>query len=743
MNDIYPKTGKTLYLNIIWHQHQPLYLDPESDQLQGPWVRTHGTKDYYDMAAVLEQYPNIHFTVNLTSSLLSQLQTYYVERLAPFVDVKKNRVNAVRYFAKYGGKTDPWIDLALKPTAQFNEQDYRYLLTNVWNAFGVSEIIISRFPEYKSLREKYSQVGKDGLSEQEIREIKCWFFLASFDPDFFDQPQKLTTGVSINLTDIIQKNANGTYTLKEKITEEICNRIVAETFKVLAAIIPIHRKLMYHPNTHKGQIEILTTPYYHPILPLIYDSDLAKLCQPNDIMPLRFHFPKDAEAQVAKAVSEFKKIFGTKPTGMWPGEGSVAHDVIPVFAHQGIKWIATDQKILERSKTGANPCFYPYAVFPEHDSKVKDAVVIVFRETELSDKIGFVYKNYQGEDAADDFIRGVLKYVPEEGEQDRLLTVILDGENAWEWYRYDNDGKSFQNALYRKLSKLFETRQVVTTNVTEYINGNPQRNIPAHPVETFPKIEWLYPGSWINANYDTWIGEDEENRAWEYLLTARKDLEVSGIIQPDPKKPAPKKNTKAWFAYRAWESMYAAEGSDWFWWYGTEQNAPAGDKPFDHAYITHLQNIYKYAILAGGKMPKREFKPITFDSSQKTIRQAQGTMAQSQQDLITVLFQCDAREIYVRKYLYIVGNHEELGSWIPNKVRLYNDGTHGDVIADDSIWAVEIQLPVGAEIEYKYTNSGAMGNWNPGEEFPSINRRIKVEKTETGKMLVQDRFGTI
>ena len=118
-------------------------------------------------------------------------------------------------------------------------------------------------------------------------------------------------------------------------------------------------------------------------------------------------------------------------------------------------------------------------------------------------------------------------------------------------------------------------------------------------------------------------------------------------------------------------------------------------------------------------------------------------MAQSQQDLVTVVFQCDAREIYVRKSLYIVGNHEELGSWIPNKVRLYNDGTHGDVVADDSIWTVEIQLPVGAEIEYKYTNSGAMGNWVPGEEFPSINRKVKVEQTETGKMLIQDRFGTL
>jgi hypothetical protein len=189
--------------------------------------------------------------------------------------------------------------------------------------------------------------------------------------------------------------------------------------------------------------------------------------------------------------------------------------------------------------------------------------------------------------------------------------------------------------------------------------------------------------------------------------------------------------------------MYAAEGSDWFWWYGTEQNAPAGDKPFDRAYITHLQNIYKFAQLAGGKMPDRDFKPIKSEPSQKPVLQTQGTMAQSQQDVTTVVFQCDARGMYVRKSVYITGNHEELGSWIPNKVRLFNDGTHGDLVGDDSIWAVEIQLPVGAEIEYKYTNSGAMGNWDPGEEFPSINRKIVIEKTESGKMFILDRFGII
>jgi alpha-amylase/alpha-mannosidase (GH57 family) len=743
MNDMYPRTGKTLYLNIIWHQHQPLYLDPESDQLQGPWVRTHGTKDYYDMAAMVEKYPHIHCTVNLTSSLLLQLQKYYVERLEPFVDIKNNSVHTRKYFEQCGGKTDPWIDLALKSAEDFDEQDLKYLLINSWNAFGVSDIVIARFPEYKLLKEKYSQVGVEGMSHQELREIKFWFYLSVFDPDFLDQPCILATHTVIDLTDIIQKNSDGSYTVKIPITEKDCNRIIAETYKVLAAIVPLHKKLMYHSDAHTGQIEVLTTPYYHPILPLIYDSDLAKLCQPHHTMPVRYNFPKDAEAQVAKAVSSYKETFGVNPTGMWPGEGSVAHDVLPVFAHQGIKWIATDQKILERSKSAQRSCFYPYAVYNKYSPDEKDPVVVVFRETELSDKIGFVYKNYQGEDAAEDFVTSILKYVPKEDEPDRLLTVILDGENAWEWYRYDHDGKIFQNALYRKLSALYETQQVITTTVTEYIHGNPNRCIPAHPVETFNEIEWLWPGSWIKANYDTWIGQDEKNKAWEYLLIARNDLENSGLPQPHPMKQTPKKNTKDWYAYRAWESMYAAEGSDWFWWYGTDQNTPAGEKPFDLAYITHLKNVYKLAKLAGGKMPKQQFKPIVSKKSPAAKRRSQGTMSQSKEDIMKILFQCNAHKMYVRKNLFIAGNLAELGSWIPNKVRLFDNGTHGDKTAGDNIWSLELAVPVGTEIEYKYTNSGAEGSWDPGEEFPGQNRKVRIERTETGTIVLSDTFGKI
>jgi alpha-amylase/alpha-mannosidase (GH57 family) len=740
MSDDYQKTGSTIYLNIIWHQHQPLYLDPESDQLQGPWVRTHGTKDYYDMVAVLQNYPKIHCTVNLTSSLLYQLEEYYVARLKPFVDLRKKRINAKKYFAAFGGKTDPWIDLALKPTRSFTPHDLRFLLTNLWNAFGVSPLIMRRFPEYAALKEKFEREGKDGLGEQDLRDLKFWFFLANFDPDFLEKKTKLVTGVTVNLTDLVEQRADGTYWLRKQINEDDCNRIVVETYKILAAIIPIHKKMMFDVETQDGQVEVITTPYYHPILPLLYDSDLARLCQPNDPMPGRFQFPEDAEAHVAKAVSFFESKFGAPPTGMWPAEGAVAHDIAAVFGKNGIRWIATDEKILARSKPAGQPKYYPYVL--SSGTGTEDSVVIVFRDTELSDKIGFVYKRWHAEEAADDFIRHVLSYAPQDGEPDRLLSVILDGENAWEWYEHDHDGKGFQHALYRKLSKLHDTKQVITATVSEYLDGNSSRGVRPHPVETLPKLQWLWPGSWINANFDTWIGGEEENRAWDYLLTARKDLEQSGLPRPDPKAKPPKHGTKKWYAHRAWESLYAAEGSDWFWWYGTDQSAPSGDKPFDQAFMTFIDNIYKCAAYAQGSVQRRSFKPIgTGRSLPQQV--AHGAMAQSRSDLVTVVFQCDARGVEVPRSICITGNHELLGNWMPNRIAMHDNGSQGDAAPHDGIWSYEILVPVHTEIQYKFTNSGPEGEWNPGEEFPFMNRRINTGGRAGERIVLLDRFGVL
>ncbi len=730
MNDEYPKSGGTLFVNLIWHQHQPLYLDPATDQLQGPWVRTHATKDYYDMASILEQYPDIHYNVNLTSSMLFQLQKYYVDRLKPFVDLKKNRVDAKKFFAAWKGKTDPWIDLALKPTKDFNKTDLEFLLQNTWNAFGISEVQIARFPAYVKLKERNAK--KEKFTEQELRDIKFWFYLAHFDPDFLEKKQWLADGTVIDLTDLVTKHSDGTYHLTKTISEEDCNRIIAETYKICANVIPIHKKLMYSHKSRQGQIEVATTPFFHPILPLIFDSDLARVCQPNDAMPNRFHYPQDADAQVAMAVDYYTKTFGQPPLGMWPGEGSVAHEVVPIFKKNGIQWIATDEKILARSKPNHQPKYFPYEVDTTD-------VAVVFRETELSDKIGFTYQNYVGEDAADDFIKSILRYAPKAGEPDRLLTVILDGENAWEWYRRDNDAKEFLHALYRKLTALHASKQIITVTMSEYIHGNPKRGVAAHPVESMAKLDWLYPGSWINANYDTWIGEDEENRAWNYLLTARQDLEKSGLKQPDPTAPEPKSGTKKWYAYKTWEAMYAAEGSDWFWWYGTDQNAPAGDKPFDIAFITHLRNLYIFGEKAGGKFPKRDFQPIISEHEQLSTKTAGGTMAQSKKDSVTVIFHCDAKSIFVRRGIYIVGNHPLLGAWKPNEVRMYDDKSQGDEVAGDAIYTIMLQFPVGTELEYKYTNSGPHGSWE-GEEFPQSNRKLLLDGTEN-RVVVKDVFG--
>ncbi|MBI5474054.1 MAG: hypothetical protein HY961_17090 [Ignavibacteriae bacterium] len=741
-NYLQGQNRKPVYLNIIWHQHQPLYLNPATDQLEGPWVRTHATKDYYDMAAILQKYPDIHCNINLTSSLLFQLREYYINRLKFYIDAKKNTINVKNYFLAQKGKTDPWIDLMLKPTSEFGNKEKEYLYQNAWNAFGMSEVQMARFPQYESLKKKMLERVQSGgvvLSEQEMRDSKFFFYLAHFDPDFLRGPVRMPDGSVCDLSDLVEfKASEKKFYLRKSITEADCQRMIVEAYKVMANIIPMHKALRYDAARRTGQIDIITTPYYHPILPLIYDSDLAKVCQPGDLLPTRYSYPKDADAQVAKAVNFYEEVFGSTPTGMWPGEGSVAQPVLNVLRSNGVLWTATDVKVLQRSEPLNQPNTSPYRFSAGADAKGKSqSIALVFRDTELSDRIGFKYQNYKGEEAAEDFVRTILERSPNVGEPDVLITVILDGENAWEWYREDIDGKEFLNAFYRKLTKLFKNRQIITTTMSEYLSGNPTRGIVAHPIDQLPSMQKLWPGSWINANYDTWIGEKEENAAWAYLLRARQDLERSGLKQPDPKAKPPKKNTKAWHTYMAYEAMYAAEGSDWFWWYGSDQLAPAGDKPFDSAFRLHLNNMYKFAQLAGAKISSPGFDPIIVDEGTG----GQGAMARSTDERQRVLFTVDAYNEQVRDAIYIVGNLKVLAEWTPNAIRMYDDGTHGDKIANDAVWSVEMDVPVGIQVQYKFTNSGRKGEWSPSEEFANEHRTWTAREKSNSTIILKDTFG--
>ncbi|MEK6571298.1 MAG: carbohydrate-binding module family 20 domain-containing protein, partial [Bacteroidota bacterium] len=446
-----------------------------------------------------------------------------------------------------------------------------------------------------------------------------------------------------------------------------------------------------------------------------------------------------AEMHVRSADDYFKKFFGVPPRGIWPAEGAVSQEILGLLSKHGIQWTATDEKILARSEPGGLSRYSPYVV--KHRRGQKKPVAVFFRDTELSDKVGFVYKDYEPRAAAEDFIQTLLKHSPKKDQEDRIVTVILDGENAWEWYRHDPEGRGFLRALYHKLTELYRERRVITVTPTEYLEGNPKRSVPAHPIQSLPTIEKLWPGSWINANFDTWIGVSQKNVAWDFLRAAHEALVKSGISPPSSLARPRAKGAKKWYAYRAWEELLAAEGSDWFWWIGSEQGNSREPGPMTRLFVQHVRSIYEYANRAGAHLALPDFRSLAYPSQKS--ESSVGTMRRSDSDLVTVKFQCDARHVDVRDAIYIVGNHPALGAWVPNRIRMYDDGTHGDQKAGDGIWAVELAFPVGTEIQYKFTNSGKLGNWNPGEEFQGLNRKSRIGLVDNSQTVLFDVFGKL
>ena len=534
--------GDIIYLNLTWHQHQPLYYeDPETGIVTRPWVRVHATKDYYDMVSILEEYPEVKVTVNLTPVLLRQLDAF---------------VNGTR---------DIYWVLSEKPAAQLTEEDKRFILERFFDANWNN--MIRRYPRYGELLAKRGDGSAESIeralkvfSEDDYRDLQVWFNLAWFDPDFLaEEPLK----------GLVDKGENFSEADKEP--------LFVKTLEIISAIIPEHRKLQ-----DAGRIEVITTPYAHPILPLIYNSDLGERGDPTAEMPERFSYPNDAIAQLAISAERYMQDYGRPPAGLWPAEGSVGQDVVKIISEAGFKWIASGEQVLAASLgipgftrdsrevvEQADQLYRPYIV---RDQRSGSQLYIVFRDLRISDLIGFEYSGTDPERAADDFIariEAIRTKLKDEGSRGpHLVSVILDGENAWE--HYPNDGKEFLHALYRKLS---ESETIRTTTVSEYVEQFPEQR----------EIEQLWWGSWFSPDYGTWIGEKEENLAWEYLLKTREALAKYDI--------AGRKETTPEALEAALDAMYLAEGSDWFWWYGADQDSGV-DEYFDQAYRALLQQVY-------------------------------------------------------------------------------------------------------------------------------------------------------
>ncbi|MFA6079725.1 MAG: glycoside hydrolase family 57 protein [Candidatus Omnitrophota bacterium] len=533
-------TKKNIEVAFLWHMHQPFYKDDLTGKYRMPWVRLHGVKDYYPMAALLEDFENVKVTFNMVPVLMEQLNDYV-----------KN------------GATDVLLDLTLKDASSLAHKDKVQLLTHFF------KINFKRFIEpNERYKELFAKKGNRSLTPsvvkrydtEDLRDLQVLYNLAWFHSISIDE--------DTNLRDLVDKNRG--------YSEEDKEYVIFKQKEILSEILPLYKRLQ-----DEGRIEISTTPYYHPILPLLCDTSIAGISSPEMELPRkRFCHPEDAKWHLEEAIKYYTEQFGRPPRGMWPSEGSVSDEALELMMSLGIEWAATDEDILFNSLSMYDKnyrgitCFDRRILYqPYKLKKDNKSINMIFRDKNLSDIISFNYNAWDQRDAAADLMDHFRKI--SEGlrrHTDRqLVTVIMDGENAWEYF--EDNGRTFFETLYASLDK---GDIVDSTTISGFLDKEP-------PKESISRI---FPASWINHNFEVWIGQDQDNESWDYLSKVRKDLvKFTKELQKKGDNAQP-------VIQKAWREFHIAEGSDWNWWY-TGKVRSGLENPFDELYRKHLMNIYK------------------------------------------------------------------------------------------------------------------------------------------------------
>jgi len=521
---------------LLWHMHQPFYQDLLTGEHVLPWVRLHAVKDYWGMVALLREFPTTKATFNLVPSLLVQLEA----------------------FAR-GEARDRHLDLGLKPAEQLTHDERAFCIENFFHAQRPR--MIDPYPRYRELLDRRGNGGKlnarlqtSQFALEDLRDLQVWHKLVWIDQWYHDHDSRIRALLA-----------------KERgFTEDDKATLRQVELELLRNVIP-----EYAAAAARGQVELSTSPFYHPILPLLCDTDVYLRTHPDSRRPRdRFRHPEDAAEQLARAVGLHERLFGQRPRGLWPSEGSVSDDMLPLVADAGFQWMATDEEVLARTlgmsfgRTGdghvdqPEKLYRPYAV-----AGGRQSVACGFRDHALSDLIGFTYASWSPEGAADDFVYRLVsagrRFAARTGGEEATVFVILDGENAWE--HYDHQGRPFLRALYGRLASHPE---IATVTMTEAC---------AAPRQTLASI---YPGSWINGDFYIWIGHPDDHRAWSQLAEARHALDGAAATA-----------SSAALA-RAREEMLIAEGSDWFWWYGDDHSSEH-DREFDDLFRRHIRNVYR------------------------------------------------------------------------------------------------------------------------------------------------------
>ncbi|MEM6822418.1 MAG: glycoside hydrolase family 57 protein [Verrucomicrobiota bacterium] len=540
--------SKPLQVVFLWHMHQPYYVDPLEKVALMPWVRLHAVKGYLDMIDVATQTPEVKMNFNFTPVLLRHL-----------LEMAGDEVR------------DLWGDRARIPAADLNDEERWFVLENFFKINPST--LVQPFPRY---RELWELRGRDGsadqiksathvYTEEDYRDLQTWYNLA-------------WCGFSA------EKRYPELLELKRKgrgFSEEEKNRVL-DIHKEIVTLIP----KLYREAEASEQVEVTTTPFFHPIMPLVYDTDFGLRAMPEREMPKRFSAPEDVRSHLRLSQEQHQKVFGKPARGLWPSEGSVAPELIPLFKEAGIEYFCTDEDNLFRSLAMENSGYSPQAdhleLFqPWHCEYEGASIGALFRERPLSDFIGFNAARNSAEDSAgylSHHLEHLADVVP---HSNGAVTLALDGENAWE--AFSDGGEGFLKRMYQMIEG---SSKLTTARMTDVFESE----------HATPVVKTLHTGSWISANFDIWIGDQEENTGWERIGETRAFLEdylSSHTIEASVEE-------------QAWDAIYAAEGSDWFWWYGPDFQTD-NDMLFDLLFRKHLQRVY---LLMGETPPSNLEIPI-------------------------------------------------------------------------------------------------------------------------------------
>lgn len=537
---------KTLDLVFLWHMHQPDYRDYSTGEFVLPWVYLHAIKDYSDMAAHLENHPQVRAVVNFVPILLDQLEDYEQQ----FVT---------------GQIRDPLLRLLVCENLNEVTDHERQLILESCFRSNLNKMV-APYPAYKRLFDLFKQLEANSkvalsyLSGQYLADLLTWYHLA-----WFGETVRREHDVLIQM---MSKDENFSHADRKLVFE-----LIGE---VISGIIPRYRKL-----AESGQIEISATPHYHPLAPLLLDFNSARECEPGSSLPKSDIYPggkSRVEAHIHSTIKSHRSRFGVVPHGIWPAEGAVSTSLVEVLAGQQCRWVASGEGVLANSlrKAGDLPERSKYLYRPYRMQGKAHSVSCFFRDDRLSDLIGFEYSNWNGKDAANNFVAQLQEIANQASEDETpLVGVILDGENAWEYYPYN--GYHFLNDLYTALE---EHPNIRTTTYSEYLESaeKPDAAGFAKPGD----LPGLVAGSWVYGTFSTWIGSPDKNHAWDLLCTAKQSYDrvmAAGRLSDEEKRAVEKQ-------------LSSCESSDWFWWFG-DYNPSDAVGSFDRLYRNNLMQLYR------------------------------------------------------------------------------------------------------------------------------------------------------